>query len=130
MVRGLKQLGLALMVGLVAGLASVLVLLSPAGADVSAPGLAEHLSQVGARMYGAYWCSHCAEQKQTFGAAFAQVPYVECDPQGAQAQTQLCRDKGIQGFPTWEIEGQLYPGTRSLEELVALSHYNDFKSSF
>ena len=34
-------------------------------------------------MYGAFWCSHCFEQKQAFGAEAAhELPYVECYPQG------------------------------------------------
>lgn len=30
--------------------------------------LARKLKAAGAKMYGAFWCSHCFEQKQTFGA--------------------------------------------------------------
>lgn len=26
--------------------------------------LAKHLNAIGAKMYGAFWCSHCVEQKQ------------------------------------------------------------------
>jgi len=26
--------------------------------------LAKHLNSIGAKMYGAFWCSHCLEQKQ------------------------------------------------------------------
>lgn len=26
--------------------------------------LARHLRSIGAKMYGAFWCSHCVEQKQ------------------------------------------------------------------
>ena len=34
-------------------------------------------------MYGAFWCSHCYEQKLTFGAeAMKEFPYVECYPDG------------------------------------------------
>ena len=29
--------------------------------------LAKHLQAVGAQMYGAFWCSHCYEQKQVGG---------------------------------------------------------------
>jgi glutaredoxin len=86
-------------------------------------GLAAHLSEQEAAMYGAFWCPHCSDQKAMFGDAEAQIPYVECDPEGEAAQPQLCRDKGIQGYPTWEIEGQLYPGVRSLQELADLSGY-------
>ena len=45
--------------------------------------LAKRLKAAGARMYGAFWCSHCFEQKQAFGAEAAHdLPYVECYPQG------------------------------------------------
>ena len=57
------------------------------------------------KMYGAYWCPHCAEQKEMFGASFKQVPYVECgipnNPRGGE--TQQCKDEGIKRFPTWVL---------------------------
>lgn len=87
--------------------------------------LARHLTEIGAKMYGAYWCPHCHDQKQLFGKeAFAQATYVECAPDGLNSQTALCRSHSeITGFPTWEINGQFYPGTRSLNELADLSGY-------
>lgn len=85
--------------------------------------LAQHLTATNAKMYGAYWCSHCAEQKQAFGEAQKLIPYVECDPKGVNPQTQLCQQKGITGFPTWEIDGKMLSGTRSLEELAEASKY-------
>jgi glutaredoxin len=87
--------------------------------------LAEHLTTQNVKMYGAYWCPHCSDQKQMFGDAVNVIPYVECDPTGDNAQPQLCRDKNIQGYPTWEINGQLYPGTQSLEELAKLSGFQN-----
>lgn len=45
--------------------------------------LAERLHAAGAKMYGAFWCSHCFDQKQAFGKqAMAEFPYVECYPDG------------------------------------------------
>ena len=45
--------------------------------------LAKRLKAAGAKMYGAFWCSHCFEQKQAFGKeAMADFPYVECYPDG------------------------------------------------
>ena len=45
--------------------------------------LAKRLKDAGAHMYGAFWCSHCQEQKAMFGKqAQADLPYVECFPQG------------------------------------------------
>lgn len=85
--------------------------------------LANHLKAKGAVMYGAYWCPHCAEQKSLFGSAAASLPYVECDPQGSNPQPDLCQAKNIQGYPSWEIDGQLYTGVKSLEELAQLSQF-------
>ena len=66
------------------------------------PGLydefAQCLTDKGAVMYGAEWCAHCKEQKAVFGDSFRLINYIECPD-----NTQLCIDKGVQGFPTWLI---------------------------
>jgi len=86
--------------------------------------LAKHLTATGAKKYGAFWCPHCYEQKQLFGSeAFAEINYFECDPQGKNPQREACLAAGIQSFPTWEIEGKFYPGTKTAEELAKLSNY-------
>lgn len=74
-------------------------------------------------MYGTYWCPYCTRQKELFGQAVNQVPMIECDPNGANAQPNLCASANINGYPTWEIQGQQYRGIRSLEELAELSSY-------
>lgn len=93
--------------------------------------LAKHLTAIGAKEYGAFWCPHCYQQKQLFGKeASKELNYVECDPQGNNPQTQVCRDSGIKGFPTWEIKGQMVSGTQTLDKLAELSGYTgpkDFK---
>ncbi|MGD1917860.1 MAG: vitamin K epoxide reductase family protein [Pleurocapsa sp.] len=76
--------------------------------------LAKHLTDTGAKKYGAFWCPHCYEQKQLFGEeAFGEVNYLECDPQGKKPQREACLAAGIQSFPTWEIDGKFYPGTKT-----------------
>ncbi|PPS42689.1 vitamin K epoxide reductase family protein [Chroococcidiopsis sp. TS-821] len=86
--------------------------------------LARHLTQIGAREFVAWWCPHCYEQKQLFGKqAYAEINHIECAADGQNARPDLCQAAGIQSFPTWEINGQLYPGLRSLEELADLSGY-------
>ena len=90
---------------------------------LSASGLAQHLRRSGAKMYGAYWCGHCQDQKALFGRAFSQIPYIECDAKGPNGQPSLCQRAGIQGYPTWEIRGRKYPGVQSLEALARLSNY-------
>jgi uncharacterized membrane protein len=89
-----------------------------------ARGLAEHLQQIDGAMYGAYWCPACQQQKDLFGSAFKNVPYVECSPNGRGApQAEACSEAGVQSYPTWIIEGQSYRGVRSLEALAEISGY-------
>lgn len=90
---------------------------------LSSTGLAQHLRRTGAKMYGTYWCGHCAEQKALFGAAFRFINYIECAEDGPNARPDLCRRAKIEGYPTWEIGGRKYPGTQSLAELARLSGY-------
>jgi uncharacterized membrane protein len=83
--------------------------------------LAKELKRLDASFYGAFWCSHCYDQKQTMGEqAMAMIPYIECDKDGVQSQSNLCREKKIPGYPTWEIRGQLYPGEQTLDELQVI----------
>lgn len=86
--------------------------------------LANHLNQVGARMYATYWCGYCRRQQEMFGPeAVQRLTIIECDPRGQNAQPQLCRQAGVSGFPTWEINGRQYPGMYPLERLAELSGY-------
>jgi hypothetical protein len=85
--------------------------------------LALHLTATNAKMYGAYWRPHCIDQKKRFGEAQKLVPYIECDSKGVNPQTELCQQKGITGFPTWEIDGKMLSGDRSLDELATASGY-------
>lgn len=90
----------------------------------AALGLAQHLATSGAKMYGAYWCPHCQDQKALFGQeAMAVLPYVECDAKGFQGDPQACRAAGIDGYPTWIINGQVLSGTQDLEVLAQASGY-------
>ena len=86
--------------------------------------LARHLKDIGAKKYSAYWCPHCHDQKQMFGSEAASLlNYIECAPDGLSSQTELCKTVGITGFPTWQINDELYPGVKSLSNLADLSGY-------
>ena len=86
--------------------------------------LARHLQKSGATLYGAYWCSHCYNQKVAFGAGAAHsLNYVECAADGYNSQRKLCGQKLIKGYPTWEIGGVLYAGEQSLGDLANLSNF-------
>ena len=86
--------------------------------------LAEHLTASGAVMYSAYWCPHCHEQKEMFGKEAAKtLKVVECAPTGQNNEAKLCQSKGIEGFPSWEINGELDSGVKKLPDLARLSGY-------
>ncbi|KAJ9172604.1 hypothetical protein P3X46_015821 [Hevea brasiliensis] len=95
--------------------------------------LAKHLHSIGAKMYGAFWCSHCLEQKQMFGKeALEMLDYVECFPDGYRKGTKIakaCADAKIEGFPTWVINGQVLSGEQELSELAQLSGFEFIESS-
>ena len=79
---------------------------------------AECLASKQAKMYGAWWCPHCGDQKQELGRAFAYVPYVECSPQGARTVSEECKESGIKHFPTWQFaDGSRVEGVLPLAEL-------------
>ncbi|HEX7230494.1 MAG TPA: vitamin K epoxide reductase family protein [Candidatus Binatia bacterium] len=86
--------------------------------------LAEHLSRSDIKFYGASWCPHCSEQKKLFDGSVNRIPYVECSPGGPNApQAEVCKDKNIQSYPTWIINGQRYTGVQTLDALAQLSHF-------
>lgn len=89
--------------------------------------LAKHLHSVGAKMYGAFWCSHCQEQKQMFGREAAKLlDYVECFPDGYRKGIKIakaCANAGIEGFPMWVINDQVLSGEQELSELARASGF-------
>mmetsp|Transcript_7468 Transcript_7468/g.9718 ORF Transcript_7468/g.9718 Transcript_7468/m.9718 type:complete len:374 (-) Transcript_7468:69-1190(-) len=81
-------------------------------------GIATDLESLDSRMFGAYWCSHCYDQKERLGKeAMLKIPYIECSRDGLNSQNSFCKERGLPGYPTWEINGKLYPGEKELDEL-------------
>ncbi len=88
--------------------------------------LAKYLKDNGVVKYSAYWCPNCLNQSELFGKqAYRELNVVECARDGINSQTQLCIDKKIKGFPTWEINGKLILGTLSLKELSKLTGFKN-----
>lgn len=86
--------------------------------------LARHLAESGAVFYGASWCDHCAEQKALFGSAAHRLPYVECSPGGHRTtQAPICREAGVEAYPTWVVEGQRVEGLLPPGRLARLSGF-------
>ena len=77
------------------------------------------LADEGAKFYGAFWCSHCKNQKDIFGTAAGELPYIECSTADAQSQTDVCITNRISAYPTWEFsDGSRLTGELSFEELA------------
>ena len=86
---------------------------------------AQYLSDNNFIMYSAYWCPHCHDQKQLFGKkAVEELKIIECAKDGFNNQFKLCQSKGIEGFPSWEINNQIYSGTQELKELAEITGYS------
>lgn len=86
--------------------------------------LARYLTQSGAKLYGASWCPYTQRQRQLFGSAIGEVRYIECYPNGRNGGVnRQCVERGIQGYPTWEIGGRQYSSLISLEQLAQISGF-------
>lgn len=99
----------------------VYLITSAAGKPGPYDSFAQCLTEKNVVMYGAFWCPHCANQKKLFGKSFQYVTYVECDPQGKNSQPDLCLQKGVQSYPTWEINGTIESGEMPLNVLAEKS---------
>lgn len=86
----------------------------------SSVSLAQCLADSGAKLYGAFWCSHCRAQKELFGEDAKNLPYIECANPDGKGQLQICKDNNIGGYPTWVFnDTSRVSGGMSLEQLSA-----------
>lgn len=96
------------------GLYSVLKPEPPSKLD----GFAQCLKTSGAEFYGAFWCTHCQEQKEDFGTSAKYLPYIECSKPD-NSQMQVCIDKKIESYPTWRFkDGTSQTGRLPLQTLA------------
>jgi len=100
----------------IAGLGSSLLIKSvPGRLDT----FAQCLKDNGAIFYGAFWCPHCQAQKRMFGNSTKLLPYVECSTPDGQNQLQVCIDKEVQQYPTWDFaDGSRLTGEVPLVQLA------------
>ncbi len=86
--------------------------------------LAAHLKETGAVFYGAAWCQACSRQKDAFGGAAKDLPYVECSPGGRGGPFAMeCLNAGIESFPTWIIRGKRYEDLLAPDDLAKRSGF-------
>ena len=86
----------------------------PQPASASVIDFAKCLTGKGAKLYGASWCGHCANQKELFGEAMQYIDYIECWDSANNTVVTACVDAKIEAFPTWDFSG----GERQLGELT------------
>lgn len=92
--------------------------------DAQLSSLAAHLTDTGARYYGAFWCGACQQQNALFRAAKEELPYTECSPNGRHGAVALeCTRANIRSFPTWIIDGERHMGVLEPEELARRSGF-------
>jgi hypothetical protein len=104
----------------------LIIFISGCSSDPEVDALANCLADKGVKEFGAFWCSHCEEQKRVFGPSDKIIKergvYVECDARGKNGNPDLCEAEGVKGFPTWKFQdGNLVPGVLSLDQLARLS---------
>ena len=92
---------------LILGVVATVILRLGSGTTPGGPGkydtFAQCLKDKGAVFYGAFWCPHCQAEKKLFGSSVKFLPYVECSTPDGNGQLQVCKDKNITGYPTWEL---------------------------
>ncbi len=89
-----------------------------ARANPAADEILSKLIENGATFYGASWCGFTKKQ-------LAELKITETDSKGldyvdCETQEEHCQSKGIDAFPTWQINGQMYPGYYPIEKLSEL----------
>lgn len=82
---------------------------------------AQCLTSKGMKLYGAFWCPHCQDQKALFGSSISYITYVECS-NSDKSENAVCQSAGIVGYPTWQLpDGSKHEGQLTLQELAVLS---------
>ncbi len=70
-----------------------------------------------ATLYGSKYCPHCQNQKKILRNYLSLFKSIDC-----LDNPELCDKVGVDRYPTWEIDGKLYPGVKSIEELKKLTN--------
>lgn len=74
------------------------------------------LTESEVKMLGVDYCPSCQNQKKIFGSSFEYIDYINCD-----FNKESCQELGIKFYPSWEINGKIYPGVKSIVDLKNLS---------
>lgn len=78
----------------------------------------KQLIDSGSTFYGVNWCGYTKKQLSVLGINEHQtngLDYVDCD-----VDQEVCSSKGIDAFPTWQINGKMFPGFYDVHQLREL----------
>ncbi|MBS3125743.1 peptidylprolyl isomerase [Candidatus Woesearchaeota archaeon] len=89
----------------------------PAIATVDTASLIACLVEKNATVYVSTWCKTCPEQKAILGDDIATIKTVVCSTAQDQSQTAECEALGIEGYPTWIVNGNMLKGVQSIDQL-------------
>ena len=67
-------------------------------------------------LYGSKYCPHCQNQKAILGNYLGLFKSIDC-----LDEPQKCDEAGVDRYPTWKINGKLYTGVKSINELKQLT---------
>ncbi|MBS3056567.1 MAG: hypothetical protein J4473_03990 [Candidatus Aenigmarchaeota archaeon] len=94
--------------------------IQPTGQVTAVDKKAKCLTESNAIFYGTEWCPHCQEQKKMFGDSMKYINFVNCDSNNDHSfDNPAC--EGITSVPTWEINRQMYVGTKKVSELAKIA---------
>lgn len=71
------------------------------------------LEEADATLYTTYWSPHSQDQIDSLEGVQTSVEIVECDAEGQNAEPQRCQQSGVDTYPTWELNGELYEGYKT-----------------
>jgi thiol-disulfide isomerase/thioredoxin len=85
----------------------------------------QHLKDQGVIFYGAFWCSHCQEQKKRMGKEVWEQIYVECSTPDGRGQLDVCKEAGVDSYPTIVFkDGTKKVGVIDIAELEERTGYS------
>jgi hypothetical protein len=93
--------------------------------DPQLQALAIHLTDTGAKFFGAHWCPRCQDQKAQFEASAKRLPYVECSSGGRGSPlTPACAKENIRSYPTWIVSDKRFTGLQTPRSLANASGFS------
>ena len=69
-----------------------------------------------ATLYSSKYCPHCQNQKAILGNYLSLFKDIDC-----LDNPKACDEAGISQYPTWIVNGKLYPGVKSINQLKELT---------